>query len=174
MKNWRTQRAGLTLLEVAVIVTLSSLLMALAMMLFSALLHAQRQTLLRERARREFVRLDAMLRNDAHMATSAKLAGEDECELLGQQGNRWTYRADDGSLVREHIRDEQVRQREQFYLSPGAEVKFGEKRIGSRILLQLQIKPPQIADRVTNRLPGYTGQMLVGGMQPVALPGDSP
>lgn len=161
------RRAGFTILEVGVIFTLSTMLVALAVVLFSSLLQAQQQVKKRDRIRRELMRLDVFLRRDAHAATSAKIAEPDTCTLRDEQGSQWRYRADGPTLVREASKNDKVTQREVFHLIAGAQSSWSQEPVGSRQMLKLKIVFPKATGR-TSRQTDYDGEVLIGRIVPNA------
>jgi type II secretory pathway pseudopilin PulG len=168
------KRAGFTILEVGVVFTLSIMLVALAVVLFSSLLQAQRQTKQRDRLRRELMRLDVILRGDAHAATAAKIGEPNSCTLEDEQGNRWAYRAEEAALVREFYKDDQLAQREVFHLSAGVQTKWTTEAVGTRSLIKLKVSFPEPKGRMPSRLPDYQADILVGGIAPNAVAGVQP
>lgn len=159
MSRRTATRRGFTLVEVMVMVALSSVLVVMGVMLFSALIKAQRQFSLRERQRREFSRIDALLRTDAHAATRAAVEQPESCELQDEAASAWTYRLADDTLTRVRTRQGEVVQRESFQVPPGSKVEFKLAAAGKRTLLQLRLEPPTARDT-------YQGQFLIGGLSP--------
>jgi hypothetical protein len=167
-------RAGFTILEVGVLITLTALLVSLGVVMFSSLLQAQRQTLQRDRLRREFMRLDHLFRRDVHAATEAKVDAPNSCELTDAHGNRWQYQANDQGVVREHRRSDVLKQREQFRFLPGSDLNFALEKSGTGTLLKVKIELPPASGRSPARQPSYQGQALVGGLQPARTREEQP
>ena len=162
-------RRGFTLLELLAVMSIFAVLMALTAMLLSALLQTQRQTMLRERQRLEYFRLDTILRTDAHSATEVSLKSSTDFELRNGEGDRWTYRSEEEGLVRERFLGEKRVQREVFWVRPGTQIKFRVAREHDRSLVQLDLDPPsQIEESAAHQAP-YRGQVLVGGAIPTGL-----
>jgi prepilin-type N-terminal cleavage/methylation domain-containing protein len=157
---------GFTLIELVIVLAIVSILAALLSVLLSSLLKAQRQTMLRERQRMEFARLDAMLRNDVHLATEVKVDSPTQCWLAQPQGMQMIYELRHGSLRRKrHNLETQEAWAiiETFYLRPGTEVKFNLLEENGRSLLQLNLDLPADANPGNARQTPYRGKMLVGG-----------
>jgi hypothetical protein len=168
------RRAAFTILEVGVLMTLSVLLVSLGVVIFSSLLQAQRQTLQRDRLRRELMRLDHLFRRDVHAATEAKVSAPSSCELTDAQGNRWHYQANDLGIVREHHQGDELKQREVFRFLPGSDMKLTLESSGSRMLLNMNIDLPQASGRSPGRHPSYQGRALIGGLQPAGPQEEQP
>ncbi|QDU29857.1 hypothetical protein ETAA8_49730 [Anatilimnocola aggregata] len=162
----RARRRGFTILETGIVVTLVGLLITVMVVLFSSVLKAQRQVMLRERQRREFVRLDALLRSDVHAATKAAIKSPNECELTSSDGYSWTYDKQDSWLVRTHAQGGRTLQRESFFLRPGSEVHFQLSPAGSRSLVQLKLEPEPDGRPGEHHQPRYFAQVLLGGALP--------
>jgi prepilin-type N-terminal cleavage/methylation domain-containing protein len=160
------RRVGFTLVELVVVLAIVVVLAALLTMLFSALLKAQRQALLRERQRTEYARLDAILRNDVHTATEVILNSPTKCELSNQQGQRLIYELRDESLQRVRHKGDSWAIADTFYLRPGTQVKFRVDKENGRSLLQLNLDLAADANPASARQTPYCGQMMVGGSQP--------
>lgn len=160
-------RAGFTIIEVGILMTLTALLVSLGVVMFGSLVHAQRQTLQRDRLRREFMRLDHLLRRDVHAATAAEMIADGECLLHDSLGNRWTYQVSDIGLLRIHSRNGDQKQRELFSWPKGTELNISVEPAGKRKLLLLTIDPPITSGRAPARQPTYRARVLVGGLQPV-------
>lgn len=163
MKQSPRIRRGFTLLEVAIVLAILGVLFAVMTMFISTLMQTQRKTIVRDRQRREFARLDAILRSDVHAAAVAEVKSPGECELKNDQGERWTYRVSEGNLLRERWQGEERQQQEIFQLAPGTEVEFRVAREKTRSLLQLNLDVPTAVDSTDARQAPYRGQMLVGG-----------
>jgi len=159
----RRYRRGFSIIEVTVAVVTLSVLVSIAAVMFSSLLKSQRQFTLRERQRREFVRLDAMLRSDIHAATSAVIKEPDQCELTTPAGDTWRYEMQDDWLVRVYSRDDKQLQRESFFLRPGSQLTFKLAQAGARQLVEVQIHNEQPAGSMQSHHAGYLGQVLLGG-----------
>lgn len=155
-------RAGFSILELGIAVALSSLLMALVVTLFSAVLKAQRQTLARERERREFARLDELLRSDVHAAREVEMKSPTECELLGEAKRRWVYRFSESKLLRETYQADQLKQRETFSFQRGQELTFRQEPAGTRTIVQVKIAAKDQAPH-ESRWPTYRGEAVLGG-----------
>lgn len=170
MKQRSPHRRGFTLIELLTVMSIFAVLMALTSLLISALLQTQRQTLLRERQRLEYFRLDSILRTDAHAATKVTLKSPTDCQLQDGQGERWTYRAEDDGLVRERFLGEKRVQREVFWVRPGTKITFRVASESSRSLLQLDLDPShQIENSAAAHQAPYRGQVLIGGALPAEL-----
>lgn len=165
----RSNRRGFTLLELLAVMSIFAVLMALTAMLMSALLQTQRQTMLRERQRLEYFRLDSILRTDAHAASEVALKSPTDCELKNGEGDRWTYRAEEDGLVRERFLGEKRVQREAFWVRPGTQIKFRVTGENGRSLLRLDLDPPSQIEKSAAHQAPYHGQVLVGGAIPTAL-----
>jgi prepilin-type N-terminal cleavage/methylation domain-containing protein len=166
MKRRKATFRGFTLIELLVVMSVVALLMALVSLLVSATLQTQRQTLLRERQRQEYFRLDTILRSDAHSATEVTLLSPTECDLANAQGERWTYRTTDAGLVRERFQGEKRIQREVFYVRPGTTVKFHVDKEHERSLLQLHLDLPVQSSMSAAHQAPYRASLLVGGALP--------
>jgi Tfp pilus assembly protein FimT len=167
MSSRSRNRRGITLLEVGIVLALSSVLLSIVALLFSSLLQAQRQFSLRERQRRELARIDAILRSDGHAATTAVAGDTGTCELKSESGESWTYRSGNDGLIRERAQAGKIVQRESFQLPAGTRSEFRVVNSGSRSLLHLDLRPPEQASSRLQAM-GYHGQILVGGMVPTA------
>ncbi len=170
----RAARRGISLIELGTVLAITSVLLMTVAVLFSSLLQGQRQFLLRDRQRREFARLDAMLRSDAHAANVVVSQGPAECELKNNEGDRWTYRASDDKLTRERFQADKLVQRESYYLRPGTKINFSVKAEGDRSWLLLELEPPSAVTTTGAVFTSYSGQMLVGGMLPGASVKEQP
>lgn len=156
---------GFTLVEVMVILALSSALLMTIAVMFSALLKAQRQFSLRERQRREVTRIDALLRSDAHAAIVAIASDPDACELKGRAGETWTYRRDEDNLVRIRSSAGAAVQRESFRLQPGTKLEFRVLTEQDRSWLEVELNPPPrtTVPALAPAVP-YRARLLVGGL----------
>ncbi|WP_425614828.1 Tfp pilus assembly protein FimT/FimU [Anatilimnocola sp. NA78] len=159
----RTNRRGISLFEVALAIFVLSLLVSMATVMFASLLKAQRQFTLRERQRREFVRLDAMLRSDVHAATASVAIEPEKCVLKNDADETWRYEREENWLVRVHSRGDQQLQREAFFVRPGSKISFKLVPAGSRQLIELQIQAESPASGAGSRQTGYLAQALLGG-----------
>jgi prepilin-type N-terminal cleavage/methylation domain-containing protein len=162
-------RRGFTLLELLAVMSIFAVLMALTAMLMSAMLQTQRQTMLRERQRLEYLRLDSILRTDAHAASDVTLKSPTNCELKNGEGDRWIYHAEEEGLVRERFLGEKRVQREVFWVRPGTKIKFRVANEHDRSLLQLELDPPSQIEKSGAHQAPYRGQVLVGGAIPTGL-----
>lgn len=157
---------GFTLIELVVVLAIVAVLAALLSMLLAALMKAQRQTVLRERQRTEYARLDAILRNDVHTATAVALESPTKCSLTNQQGLQMIYELRDDGLHRMRHQGEAWSTVDRFYLRPGTEVNFRVTTENGRSLLQLNSDLSADANPGSGRQAPYRGQMLVGGSLP--------
>jgi prepilin-type N-terminal cleavage/methylation domain-containing protein len=115
------QRRGFTLVEVLVVITVSSVIMGIAVTLLYGLLLTQRTA--RDHLHRchELDRLAEQFRRDVHLATThngADLTAGWQCHLPADR--TVTYRAEPGGLVRVEHQGQVVRQRESFALPPNS------------------------------------------------------
>ena len=149
-------RPGFTLVEMMVVITLSSLLGMISVMLFSALLKSQRQFSQRERQRRELARIDAILRSDTHAASMVAAQNGETCELKNAAGETWTYRRADDNLQRVRSNAGKVVQRESFRLQAGTKVEFQVSSEGKRTWLAVNLEPPAVT--------AWHGKFLIGGL----------
>ena len=156
-------RRAFTLVELGVVLATLTVLFAVLTMFLATLLQAQWQTRQRDQQRRELARLDAILRSDVHAATTLEVKSPTDCELKNESGQRWTYRLNEGNLLRERWSGGQRMQQEIFQLAAESKVAFGMQIEGSRHLLQLELNLQAAPTPRAGRFADYRGQMLVGG-----------
>jgi prepilin-type N-terminal cleavage/methylation domain-containing protein len=159
-----SRRRGITLIEMLVVMVVTSLLLAMGVVLYSAVLKSQRQFSLRERERRELSRIEAALRSDTHAASVAEVKEPDQLELKRSSGDAWAYRREADRLLRTRSKDGVAVQREEFHLQPGAVVEFRLQQAGKRTWLAARIETPTASGHAPGELVPWESKFLIGGL----------
>ena len=132
-----TPRRGFTLIEVAVVVSITSVLFALSATTIVALLKLERQFASDASLQRALGRLSDHLREDAHQAVTAQC--ERMCALEMGEGTTVRYAFETPAVVREVRRGDTVEHRDSFTLGRDAKVEFVLESVGSRQLVLMTI-----------------------------------
>ncbi len=122
----RAARRGFSLVELAVVISIMSLLLGMIAVLLQGMLQTQRAGIRQVAVGQSLMRLSAQFREDVHAADSTETEGESTIRLVSQGGRTVTYRVDEDQLLREsQVADSQVNaQREAFRLPPHAKISF--------------------------------------------------
>jgi hypothetical protein len=135
----RTSRRGKTLIEVMVLITLTTVVMASSATTLIALFRVERQLAQDGETRQGLSRLASRVRADAHAAIGCQ-AG-DECTLTLPGGEALRYAVRDGRLWRERLVGDEVQHRDSFPLAAGSTARFEVEPLGKKQALRLSIAP---------------------------------
>jgi prepilin-type N-terminal cleavage/methylation domain-containing protein len=141
----RPPRSGFTLIELAVVVTLTSVVLTLSAATIITLFRVERQ--FAGDAAQDFAlaRLASHWRADAHQATTAKMdAG---CELILPGGRTIRYTFASPAVIREVRRGDQLEHRDAFVLTRRSVAEFSVEPSGDGKIVQLMVEPAQIPER---------------------------
>ena len=134
-------RRGKTLLEVAVIISLTSVVLSLASVTLVTLFRVERQTTAGLAHERSLARLASQWRADAHLAVAVKTG--DGCEMRLNDGRSVFYAFSNPRITREVRLADRVEHRDAFLLAGRAEARFSTTMVGHRETLQLSIAPTE-------------------------------
>lgn len=137
-------RGGKTLIEVSVVLAMTSVAMSLATATLITLFRVERQA--RSDAAQDIAlaRLASRWRADVHAATSAS-TGVD-CQLTLPNGPSVHYSFQSPAVSREVRRGEQVEHRDAFVLSRTARAQFTSEPITGTQLLSIVIQPAELTN----------------------------
>jgi hypothetical protein len=139
------RRGAFTLIETAIVVSITSVLFALSVTTIVALFRVQRQFQADADHERTVWRLASRFREDAHTAVSA--ASDDGLSLgLGEGGRvRYTFAAP--AVVREIRQGDEIRHRDTFTLTNDAAVTFSQEHYGDGQLVWMKIDSRRVVSR---------------------------
>jgi len=132
------RRRGKTLIELVVVVSLTSIVLSLAATTLVALYRIERQTRATSSQGQTLCSLASRLRQDAHAAQQATVAGG--CELALADGRRIRYVAGPQGILREVTRGSAVEHRDTFALAAPLAAEFQLAPVGQRSLVTLAIR----------------------------------
>jgi prepilin-type N-terminal cleavage/methylation domain-containing protein len=133
-------RPAFSLIEVAIAISILSVVLALSMTTIVALFRVERQFADDARHERAIGRLASQFRDDAHLATAAEL--DSGCKLAHPGEREVEYTFADSGITRVVNQGGKTVHRDSFLLGRGALVSFGfAADVPDRRLLQLQIGP---------------------------------
>jgi prepilin-type N-terminal cleavage/methylation domain-containing protein len=136
----RRRRTGFTLIEVAVVVSITSVLFALSITTIVALLRVQRQIQTDAVRDAAIARLADRLRADAHAATSADCTSG--CKLDLADGTTIHYAFTAPSVTREVRRAGAVEHRDSYFLGKDAAAAFSLEGTGDKHVVMVKIAAP--------------------------------
>ena len=139
-RRYRRQRSGWTLLELSIVVTISSIVFMLAVVTLAAMFRVKVQMAGDTEQDVSIARLASRLRTDAHEAVDA--AVKDDCELKLADGRTIRYAASPTGVVREVANAGQVEHRDAFRLPRRAKVVFQRLSRIAASSLHWQLPPP--------------------------------
>jgi type II secretory pathway pseudopilin PulG len=131
-------RPGKSLIEVMVVITVVSVVLAACTTTLAALLHVERQFRRDAEQTVALSRLAARIRSDAHQATG--LQAGDACMLSMPGGAAIHYAADGRAIIREVRRGMNVEHRDAFRLPGDARIAFAAVEQPGGQLLRLTIR----------------------------------
>jgi hypothetical protein len=140
--NRTIARRGMTLVELMVIISATSVVLTTSAALMHGVMHTQKATRAFFDAERSAVRLSNQFRSDVHEATDATIdagaTGEEAFVSLQLSGNTTTrYRYVDGKVLRVQTRDGGGIAREEFVFPPSAVLKIELVDTPRRLVLSL-------------------------------------
>jgi hypothetical protein len=138
-----TDRRGATLIEVLVMITVISVVMAGAATTLVALLHIERQARSDQTELQTLANLAARWRTDVHAAMAASVG--DGCELTMADGRTIRYSFAVPRIAREVRRGETIVHRDSFVLPPQAQGEFTMAENHPGWLLRLSIAPTPVS-----------------------------
>jgi prepilin-type N-terminal cleavage/methylation domain-containing protein len=144
-RRHRRQRAGWTLLELSIVVTISSIVFMLAAVTLAALFRVKVQMAGDTEQDVSIARLASRLRTDAHDAVSAEV--ENDCELKLADGRTIRYAASPSGVVREVARSGEIEHRDAFRLPRRAKVAFSSHDEERGQLVELAIAAADLPDQ---------------------------
>ena len=130
--------SGKSLVEVMVVVTIVSIILAACTTTLAALMHVERQFRRDAEQTTTLARLAARIRSDAHQATA--LQAGDACVLSMPGGEAIHYAADGRAIIREVHRGMTVEHRDAFRLPGDADIAFEAVEQSGGKLLRLTIR----------------------------------
>ena len=141
----RPARPGFTLIEMAVVVTLTSVVLTLSAATIITLFRVERQ--FASDAAQDFAvsRLASHWRADAHQATAAKI--DSGCELSLPDGRTIRYSFASPAVVREVRRGKDIEHRDSFVLTRRSVAEFSLELSGAREIVHLSVEPAKIPER---------------------------
>jgi prepilin-type N-terminal cleavage/methylation domain-containing protein len=136
-KSGHEPRTGFTLIEVAVVVSITSLLFALSATTLVALMRVERQCAAEVAQDRAMAHLASHFRADAHAATAADCTNGCEFNLSGGRTVRYAFSSP--AVTREIRRGEEIKHRDSFLLGRDATVSFSrsDEHGGRLVILHL-------------------------------------
>lgn len=140
LASLRRLRRGFTLIEVAVVVTITSLLFALSATTIVALLRVERQCAMDAASAQSLSRLVARWRADVHAATAANC--EQGCALARDDGRTVHYEFESPAVQREVRRGDTIEHRDAFLLAADSETTFSSKIAGEKSLVIMKVASP--------------------------------
>ena len=152
-------RAGKTLLEVAIIVSIMSIVIGMCATSLATLFRLRFQISRDREQGAALARLATRLRSDAHDAISVTVNGA--CEFSLSDGRTVSYAIESAKVIREVRRDGDVVHRDRFLLPTTATAAF-EKDSGAVPLVRLSIRPGELRTRKTEMPRVATIEAAVG------------
>jgi type II secretory pathway pseudopilin PulG len=144
---WRTRRAGASLTEVMVVVTIASMLLSLTATLLGSAMRVDSQLREQREVQMALARLGTRLRADVHAAGSAELvAAENEgvpgngCQLTTGDGDAIHYQRQADGIVREIRSGDAVKHRDLFRLHRQTVAQFALDEFAGRSRLTLEFR----------------------------------
>jgi prepilin-type N-terminal cleavage/methylation domain-containing protein len=138
-------RRGKTLIELVVVVAITSVVLTMTTATLVTLFRVERQIRGDVEQTRSLDRLDARVRTDAHAAIAAKI--ENGCELTLADDRTVRYTFADSQVWREVRRGGMVQHRDAFELPERAQAAFTLADDGGRQLIVLSIRPAELPER---------------------------
>jgi prepilin-type N-terminal cleavage/methylation domain-containing protein len=145
LRCYRRQRAGWTLLELSIVVTISSIIFMLAAVTLAGVFRVKMQMAGDTEQDVSIARLATRLRADAHDALSAKIA--DGCELKLADGRTIRYAIVPAGVLREVAKAGVVEHRDSFRLPKRAQAAFSSSDQEHGQLLKLAIVAAELPDQ---------------------------
>jgi len=168
----RRQRRGHSLIELMVVITASSALLAVTVALLHTLFQMQQGGRKHLQQRRTLERLADQFREDVHAATQLRsvAAGKGQAEGPGWElprdaEHKIEYRLQGKELLRTERQKDKVLRRESFVLAPGATVAMGMAETTPG-LVTLRIVPPLASEGQPAGQPRGAGAASPGAASP--------
>lgn len=140
----RHVRRGKTLIEMLLLISVLSVILATTAATLIALMKTDRQLRRDLDQQTTLARLGEKFRADAHSAASCQLGAA--CDLTLPDGRVVRYEVRSGQVVREVRQGEQVQHRDTFYLPETAAITFHQPAESESRLVQLRIAPMPDSD----------------------------
>jgi len=140
-----TPRPGKTLVEMLILISLTSVILGTAATTLIALFKTDRQVRRDLEQQTTLARLGSRFRTDAHAAKSCQIG--ETCDLTWPDGHVVRYALEGRRLSREVRRNGAVEHRDAFLLADTAEVRFEQPATHSGRLVRLSITAKQHSDK---------------------------